>query len=183
MSFVRASFVRASLVRASLACALWVFASTAFAAQPYVDLEKRLTPQQMHATGLDTLTPAQLSTLNAVLRGDAAQAQADADARVAQAQAAHADAPAHDDAHNDQSRFVGFTDQPIRAHVKGTVAGWEPGTVFVLDNGQQWKVLKGSLTLRKPLESPEIQLVPGIAGRWFLQIDEDTPRPRVYRID
>jgi hypothetical protein len=25
--------------------------------------------------------------------------------------------------------------------------------------------------------------VPGIAGRWFLQVDEDMPKARVYRID
>jgi hypothetical protein len=64
----------------------------------------------------------------------------------------------------------------------GEAAGWAPGTVFVLDNGQQWKVLKGSMTLRTALASPAIKVVPGIAGRWFLQVDEDLPKARVYRI-
>lgn len=169
-------------LRPLFAFLLLLVGSLAVAAEPYVDLEKRLTPAQLHATGLDTLSPVQLAALNAVLRGDAERVQSDADARVAKAQSARIEAPARA-AQDDQSRFVGFMDQPIRSRVKGTVGGWEPGTVFVLENGQQWKVLKGSLTLRKPLESPEIQLVPGIAGRWFLQIDEDTPRPRVYRID
>jgi hypothetical protein len=53
----------------------------------------------------------------------------------------------------------------------------------VLENGQQWKVLKGAMKLRKPLQAPEIVVVPGIAGRWFLQVDEDMPKARVYRID
>jgi len=53
----------------------------------------------------------------------------------------------------------------------------------VLENGQAWKVLKGSMKLRKPFESPEIVVIPGIAGRWFLQVDEDLPKARVYRID
>ena len=171
-----------TLSRCLSVLALLLVSAVAVAAPPYVELEKRLTPEQMRATGLDTLTPAQLAALNAVLRGDVEQVQADAEARIAQAKAQSATARAAA-AQDDQSRFVGFMDQPIRTRVKGPVAGWEPGTVFVLENGQQWKVLKGSLTLRKPLESPEIQLVPGIAGRWFLQIDEDTPRPRVYRID
>jgi hypothetical protein len=61
------------------------------------------------------------------------------------------------------------------------VEGWAPGTVFELENGQLWKVLKGEL--RKALQSPEIVVVPGIAGRWFLQVDEDMPKARVYRID
>ena len=62
------------------------------------------------------------------------------------------------------------------------MSGWEPGTVFELENGQQWKVLKGSMQLRKPMQAPEIVVVPGIAGRWFLQVDEDLPKARVYRI-
>ena len=62
------------------------------------------------------------------------------------------------------------------------MAGWAPGTVFELENGQQWKVLKGSMTLRKPHERTEVLVVPGIAGRWFLQVDEDLPKARVQRI-
>ena len=64
----------------------------------------------------------------------------------------------------------------------GEVRAREPGTVFKLENGQQWKVLKGRMTLRKALQAPEIEVVPGVAGRWFLQVDEDLPKPRVYRI-
>ncbi|AXK73652.1 hypothetical protein DWG18_09425 [Lysobacter sp. TY2-98] len=67
--------------------------------------------------------------------------------------------------------------------MRGSVAGWAPGTVFELDNGQQWKVLKGTVTLRKPVDAPSVRLVPGIAGRWFLELDEDHPKARVYRID
>jgi hypothetical protein len=80
-------------------------------------------------------------------------------------------------------RFIGLDTGRIASKAKGTVAGWEPGTVFELENGQQWKVLKGGMKLRKPLENPEIVLVPGVAGRWFLQVDEDMPKARVYRID
>ena len=41
----------------------------------------------------------------------------------------------------------------------------------------------GSMKLRKPLQAPGIVVVPGVAGRWFLQVDEDLPKARVYRID
>jgi hypothetical protein len=44
-------------------------------------------------------------------------------------------------------------------------------------------VLKGNMKLRKPLEAPVVVLVPGIMGRWFLQVDEDAPKARVYRTD
>ena len=82
-----------------------------------------------------------------------------------------------------EQSFLGLSEQPIRSRVKGDVRGWEPGTVFVLENGQQWKVLKGSLKLRKPLVAPEVVIAPGLVGRWFLQVDEDLPKARVYRID
>ena len=81
------------------------------------------------------------------------------------------------------SSYIGLHDEPIHSRLKGSVSGWEPGTVFELENGQQWKVLKGKMKLGKSRQSPEIVVVPGVAGRWFLQVDEDMPKARVYRID
>ena len=138
-------------------------------AQDDTNIEQRLTPEQMHATGLDTLTPVQLVRLNQVLRDDVGRT-------MASRQASSRDDEQH-------SIFpVGLDDKPIHSRVRGEVRAWEPGTVFELENGQQWKVLKGRMTLRKTLQAPEIEVVPGVAGRWFLQVDEDLPKPRVYRI-
>jgi len=145
--------------------------SSAFAAQAYVNIEQRLTPAQLHATGLDTLSPAQLEQLNQVLRGESTKA-AEKDAAVEK----NASDPDH-------GFLLGLDVAPIHSRLKGTVAGWEPGTVFELENGQTWKVLKGSMKLRKPMDAPEILVVPGMAGRWFLQVDEDLPKARVYRVD
>ncbi|MBU2050776.1 MAG: hypothetical protein KKH61_17630 [Gammaproteobacteria bacterium] len=78
--------------------------------------------------------------------------------------------------------FPGLDDGPITAKVTGQVSGWAPGTVFTLDNGQQWQVLKGEMTLKTARSNPGIVVVPGIAGRWFLQVDEDLPKARVFRI-
>ena len=141
----------------------------AMAQQAHVDIEQRLTAEQRHATGLDTLSPVQLELLNRLLR----EASAKADPmQVAKPEPAR-----------DERAYIGLDDQPIRSRVKGKVDGWAPGTVFALENGQQWKVLKGSMKLRKMLQAPEIVVVPGLAGRWFLQVDEDLPKARVYRID
>ena len=139
------------------------------ARQPYVDIEKRLSAEQLHATGLDTLSPDQLKLLNGLLQEDVSNAVA---ASKTEAETGRG-----------SSSLIGLNDEPIRSRAKGTINGWEPGTEFVLENGQTWKVLKGSMKLRKPFESPEIVVVPGIAGRWFLQVDEDLPKARVYRID
>jgi hypothetical protein len=59
------------------------------------------------------------------------------------------------------SSYIGLNDEPIHSRLKGPVSGWEPGTVFELENGQQWKVLKGKMKLRQTRQSPEIVVVPG----------------------
>lgn len=176
---------------ALLICSLWcvLAALPARAAEPYVPLERRLTPEQLHATGLDTLSPEQRALLDRLLsesQGQAvedarAQARADAEIEAAAQRRQHEEAAAQ--APRGPGRFVGLDDGPIKARIAGDVSGWQPGDVFTLDNGQQWKILKGSLSLRTPLHAPEVRVVPGIAGRWFLQFDEDLPKPRVYRID
>lgn len=155
-----------------------------FAQSAYVDIEKRLTAEQRRATGLDTLSAEQLALLNVLLRDSDAEhlaevkeeAKAEARAEVARALPDTPEGRAG-------SGLIGLNDEPIRSRVKGEISGWEPGDVFQLENGQQWKVLKGKMRLPKTLQSPEIVVVPGIAGRWFLQVDEDTPKARVYRID
>jgi hypothetical protein len=39
------------------------------------------------------------------------------------------------------------------------------------------------MKLPKALTDPAVKLVPGIAGRWFLQVSEDYPMARVYLIN
>jgi len=142
----------------------------AWAQSNHIDVEKRLTPDEMREAGLDTLTPAQLAALNRLLREKIAP--------VAKT-VATPESPADKAGRS----YIGLEDKPIHSRARGPVSGWEPGTVFSLENGQQWKVLKGAMKLRKPLQAPEIVVVPGFAGRWFLQVDEDMPKARVYRID
>lgn len=152
-----------------LALTLSLASLAVLAKPPYVDLQQRLSAEQLHATGLDTLSPEQLQRLNSLLRDDVVKA----------VEASRTEAETDRGA----ASLIGFNDEPIRSRLNGLVSGWEPGTEFVLENGQTWKVLKGSMKLRKPFESPQITIIPGIAGRWFLQVDEDLPKARVYRID
>lgn len=166
-----------------LASALCFPAFSATAQSTYVDIEKRLTAEQLRETGLNTLTPAQLARLNALLREDGAQAEAKAEAVKAEAVAVAVAKREVREEGDGKGHLIGLSEGPIRARAVGDITGWEPGTVFTLDNGQQWKVLKGAFKLPRTLASPQVVLVPGVAGRWFFQVDEDTPRPRVYRID
>jgi hypothetical protein len=150
---------------------LLVMSGIALAQRAYVGIEQRLSAEQVREIGL---TPAQVALLDRYLREVEASAPPVETARYEAAEGA---------SKPDPTRFAGLDVERIASKAKGTISGWEPGTVFELENGQQWKVLKGSMKLRKPLQDPEIVLVPGIAGRWFLQVDEDMPKARVYRID
>ncbi|ALN81782.1 hypothetical protein [Lysobacter antibioticus] len=160
-----------------LMLALLLAPFTVLAQSAYIDIEQRLSAEQLSEVGL---SPAQLQLLNRMLREASAKDPAPA---VAGTSAAPVTSAAPEAGQRSAAQYIGLDDQPIKSRLKGDVAGWEPGTVFELDNGQQWKVLKGSMKLRKPLIAPEILVVPGVAGRWFLQVDEDMPKARVYRID
>lgn len=168
--------------------ALLLLPLTAFAAAPeYFDIEQQLSAQERQETGLDTLSPAQLKRLNELLREKAQARAAAAPATAPTAAVAGSDpddltaaAPA---ANAPRAIPMDLEIRTIKSRLRGRVESWAPGTEFRLENGQTWKVLKGEITLRQALESPEILVVPGLAGRWFLQVHEDYPKARVYRID
>lgn len=151
---------------------VFALCGVASAAASYVPLEQRLSAEQLRETGLDTLSAEQLAALNRVLQGETIAKQVDAPPAPVAQMPSKADAP-----------LLGFTVEPIRSRLKGTITGWQEGTVFELENGQQWKVLKGYMTLPKPMQNPEVRVVPGIAGRWFLEVHEDYPKARVYLIN
>lgn len=153
---------------AALAC------HTAAAQDAYVPLQQRLDPAQLAEVGLSAQ---QLATLDRLLR------QADATAAAGhRAVPATTAAAAAGTASQPAPMHIGLDEGPVKARATGLVSGWEPGTLFTLDNGQQWQVLKGRMVLRKPVQDPQIEVVPGIAGRWFLQVDPDLPKARVFRV-
>lgn len=162
-----------------LFCLFAFTATAALAATPYVPLEKRLSTEQLRETGLDTLSAEQLKKLNAILAYAPAQTPASASVAAVAAVAV----PASTASSPTDRPLLGFNEKPIPGRLKGTLTGWEEGTVFMLENGQQWKVLKGHMKLPKPLVDPAVKLVPGIAGRWFLQVSEDYPMARVYLLN
>jgi hypothetical protein len=169
-SMVRPAALRAIAFLVLLSCA------AVAVADGWIPIAQRLSGEQMHATGLDTLTADQLALLDRLLREETARVVDVARREAASAAVAERKAI-------DPASFVGLSDEPIRSRLVGSVGHWEPGYEFRLDNGQVWKVLKGTMRLRKPLVAPEVLVVPGIAGRWFLQVDEDLPKARVYRSD
>ena len=156
---------------------LAVTGNAAAAACP--SIEQRLDAAQLHEIGL---SERQLELLNRYLCEQPTVDPAAA-APAATTPAVLASGYAGQEAGGGPAGFVGLDSGRIETRAKGTLSGWEPGTVFDLENGQRWQVLKGKMTLPKPMQDPEVVLVPGIAGRWFLQVDEDLAKARVFRID
>ncbi|BDU15843.1 hypothetical protein [Lysobacter auxotrophicus] len=175
--------MKSAFLSVALLLALATLSPDAGAQTPYVSIEERLTPEQLRSVGL---TGEQLDKLNRLLRQ--AQDGASVATPVSAAPVARTANPvqppaARDERGRDEASLIGFNDKPIQSRLKGSISGWEPGTVFELENGQQWKVLKGALKLPRTLDAPGIVVVPGVAGRWFLQVVDGMPKARVYRID
>lgn len=163
-------------MRRYLLSVLLVASSFAATAQDrFVPVEQRLSAAQLAEVGLDAT---QLQTLNRVLR----EAEASTPVPTRAAVAANTGAPVPANVPAPAAMHLGLEEGPVSARAVGDVAGWQPGTVFTLDNGQQWQVMKGQMKLRKTLQAPQIEVIPGIAGRWFLQVDEDLPKARVFRL-
>lgn len=156
--------LRARLASAACRAALLLaFAPLALAQDDgYVPLEKRLSAEQLQATGLDGLSAEQLALLNRLLREERSrEAASEAGLRPRRAPPA----------------------QPVRAALVGETRGWAPGQVLALDDGQRWRVVEGSLHLRRPLTGAKVSVQPGAFGAWYLQIDGETPKAKVQRIE
>lgn len=137
------------------------------AQQRYVPIEQRLSPEQLQATGLDTLSAQQRQLLNQLLSNE----QAVVEERVEKSA---------------RSRLAGLLDrkqaEPVRAAIKGEFRGWVAGSVIELDNGQRWRVTEGELYLRKPIAHAQATITPGMVSGWYLQVAGQSPRAKVQRL-
>lgn len=137
------------------------------AQQRYVPIEQRLSPEQLQATGLDTLSAQQRQLLNQLLSNE----QAVVEERVEKSA---------------RSRLAGLLDrkqdEPVRAAIQGEFRGWVAGSVIELDNGQRWRVTEGELYLRKPMAHAQATITPGMVSGWYLQVAGQSPRAKVQRL-
>lgn len=163
--------------RVRVAAALLLLAASASSAAQgaYVPLEQRFSPEQMRQTGLDRLSASELALLNRLLGEERATA-VDQARNQARQEAAAATPPAAPVAAERPSR------EPVEARVQGRFNGWSTGTRLVLDNGQVWQVIEGSLAT-SPSDSPAVRITRAISGAWYLQVEGRSPRAKVRRIE
>lgn len=134
------------------------------AAQPYVAIERRLSQEQLRATGLDTLSEEQLATLNRLLSEE---------------QAVRGSEQARDNIGLRETRPAA---EPFTATVKGDARGWSKGDIVELDNGQRWRVVEGELYLGKATGNRKVTIAPGAFGAWYMQVEGQAPRLKVQRV-
>lgn len=145
-------------VAAMLAC------GAGSAAPPYQPLENRLSAEQMRATGLDQLSPAQLELLNRLLREEQTALVAETAAVAAR----------------DHARR---TEEPVASTIKGDFRGWQKGTVFELANGQRWRVTDDDeYYIPRALTAPRVVVKQGTLGSWSIEIEGVRTAPRVRRV-
>ncbi len=155
--------IRTLLFTALLAAAL------PLQARDYVAIEKRLTAEQMKATGLDQLSGEQLALLNSLLdenqREVVKATREDSATRV---------------------RGASFGNDGVNAIAStlvGELRGWSRGTVITLANGQRWRVTEGDYTSMKRISNANVVITPGLVGAWYLSVEGHVPKPKVTRID
>lgn len=145
-----------------------------------VALEKRLTAEQMQATGLNTLSAKQLALLNQLLQEQTSQAIAVA---VEQNSApVNAAVPVIASAPVASMATPILSNEPFKSRIIGSFNAWQTGTVFTLENGQQWQVNKGSAKLFDTLKDPVVQVNISLVGKWYFEFNEDLPKAMVTRI-
>lgn len=157
-----------------LALMLVLVSISAIAQTSNVPLEKRLTAEQMQATGLNTLSAKQLALLNQLLQEQTTQAIAVAvEKNTEEVKASTPVAP---------MAVPTLSNEPFKSRIIGSFGGWQTGTVFTLENGQQWQVNKGNAKLPKPLNDPAVDVKISLVGKWYFELSEDLPRAMVTRI-
>ena len=141
------------------ACAL-AFAGAASAQRAYVPIEKRLSAEQMQATGLDALSSDQLALLNRLLSEEQT-------AVIQETARSRKPVPAG----------------PVHSAIKGSFRGWETGTVFELENGERWRVVDGEYFASKSIDNPKVTVRPGALSSWYLQVEGVSVGAKVKRVE
>ena len=137
------------------------FAAAASAAE-FSSLEERMSQSEFHAAGLDKLSSEELKALDDWLRAH----QSVTPAAAAGGRAAHT-----------TSREV------IESRITGKFSGWYGGTVFHLENGQNWKQAEPGQVVCSKHDAPKITIKPGMFESWLAQIESCPDSVRVQPAD
>ena len=144
-----------------IAFALSVAAGAASAAG-FSSLEERMSQSEFHAAGLDKLSPEELKALDDWLRAHQVATTAGAVAGTHGKSAPR---------------------ETVESHIRGKFTGWYGGTIFHLENGQDWKQSEAGQVVCSRKESPKITIKPGLFDSWLAQIESCPDSVRVQPVE
>ena len=151
------------------------FAGALAAAEPF---SRSLAPADFAAAGLGRLTPAELARLDALIGAHAAPAAAALrSAAPAPAAPRFAPAPAR------RAASAAEEDAPVESRLTGEFRGWEPRTVFALENGERWQETGGTTYAGPPLAAPAVRIRAGALGAHWMRIEGVSREVKVRRVD
>ena len=151
------------------------FAGALAAAEPF---SRSLAPADFAAAGLARLTPAELARLDALIAARAAPAAA-APLSAAPAPAAPRSAPAP----ARRAASAAEEDAPVESRLTGEFRGWEPRTVFALENGERWQETGGTTYAGPPLAAPAVRIRAGALWAHWMRIEGVSREVKVRRVD
>jgi hypothetical protein len=166
-------FLRSISLLTCLLCATAIFAET-----PFSSLEERMTGAEFTKSGLDKLSPEELSNLNQWISERSVAVYNNATvAATGKGEFSSSDKPGYNQADQDyQNR------ETIHARIKGPFKGWNDSTVFSLDNGMVWVMDEKDTFYMKTQDNPEITIKPGFLNTWNLSVEGYNSSTKVERI-
>lgn len=149
----------------------------AAAAKAQADAEAKTARVEAEAKAAQADAEAKAARVEAGMRAAEAQAQARA---AAPAKAPAENAPAKGKVTVEPGTQVEFS--TVESRIVGTFTGWEPRTVFTLENGQRWRNMSNASYVTSPLQAPTVKIVPGVLGSFWLTVEGVKQRVKVAPI-
>lgn len=171
--------------------------SASLGAAPKDSFSSRLSPEDFTSAGLEKLTPAERSRLDALVQAFKSESRERSQARPAPAggESTALASESRSESHRPPAspevsgkswlRRIKLTPgttieyETLETELTGTFAGWREGTVFVLGNGQKWQVVSGTYVTPPDHRPRLVKVKPGAFGSFFLEIEGINSRPKV----
>lgn len=136
-----------------------------FAADQYVPLQQRMTPEEFKAAGLDKLSPDELKNLDAWLSGHG---------KVVTKMVDESGKPVF----YPSSEKAG----PVSGHVQGHFNGFNGNGQFTLDNGQVWQQADSTKIACVSDDNPKVTIRRSLMGNWMMAVEGCSDNATVKRV-
>ena len=144
------------------------------------DLQQQMTESEFKAAGLDKLSPAELSALNAWLQRKVSTETAVA---VEQVREQAKEEGRKEVVEKNRGFFHFGSTDPIESSIAGEFSGFAKGKRYTLENGQVWQQTDDARLAGIRRTDPKVSIKPGMMGVWYLRIDGFNTTAKVQRIE